>query len=407
MSGPFGNPAMVSSGGGGGGPHLTGALQFGTKGSNPAMGSIANAALGVIDMTPWYNEVASRNGGTIGYTYQPYSTTVSFWIKGYVSNPWAYGYFNYPLGGQPSGNTPTLSFMCYEGGSRDAYCELKSRSLAGFGGTDVATISHYKSRGFLYDNNVGPSSTNHDTVVNGETAGWDHIVIQTDWHLNSPTLGTYVSGVTETQACTVYVNGNPTPTTYYDNRSFMYTYEGYPWMWDDRQMVNGYNTGAYTAIPFATFVNSNAWHDPANEGAGSVLRWFANEYVGSVVGPLSNGYHGLLANLQIFPWRVEPSELGYDNAGVWSSKAYAGNWRQDAYYMQHERLSAASYVNWTETYGHYGELWGINYDFSDPINWHQDMSGNGQHFFTSLGPNNTNPNASGYITHQTNDLPPM
>lgn len=391
MSGPFGNPAMVSSGGGGG-PHITGALQFGTKGSNPVFGSIANAALGVIDMTSWFSEVASRNGGTIGYAYTPYSTTVSFWIKGYVSNNWAYSTFNYPLGGQASGSTPTLTFMGYDGGSRDANGVIYSRSLAAYGAPFAGSINLYKNYGFGYYNYVDQASTNHDTVVNGATAGWDHIVIQSDWYLNSPDRGTQVYGTTEVQALTIYVNGNLTQTQYY-LRSFDYPTEGFSLMWDDREGLTG--------TPYTTFVNSGAWHDVGYDGPSSVLRWFTDEFGGGG-GPLANGYHGLLANFQLFPWRVEPSELGYDNAGVWSSKAYAGNWRQDAYYLKTNWAGA-----YTNTYDQYGELWGINYDFSDPINWHQDMSGNGQHFFTSLGPNNTNPNASGYITHQTNDLPPM
>ena len=399
MSGPFGNPAMVSSGGGGG-PHLSGALQFGTKGSNPALGGVTNAALGVIDMTSWFSEVASRNGGTVGYAYLPYSTTVSFWIKGYVSNSFYNSTPNYPLGGNPSGQSPTLTFMGYDGGSRDSISVLYSRSLAGYGGTLVGSIDHYKNYGWSYWNQFDQASTTHDTVVNGATAGWDHILIQADWHLNSTDLGTKVSGVTEPQSVTIYVNGIQAQTQYYQ-RSFDNAFEGYNYLWADFASQNGF--------PYATFVNNNAWHDVNNDGASYIVRFFTNESGGAgAAGPLANGYHGLLANFQIFPWRVEPAELGYNNAGVWSSKAYEFSWRQNAYYMQMDRSGGtANQINWNNTFGHYGELWGMNYDFSDPSNWHQDMSGNGQHFFTSLGPNNTNPNASGYITHQTNDLPPM
>ena len=71
MSGPFGNPAMGSSGGGGGGPHITGALEFGTKGSNPTRWSIAGAGLGYPNYTSFKADFSSRPGMTFWHYGPP------------------------------------------------------------------------------------------------------------------------------------------------------------------------------------------------------------------------------------------------------------------------------------------------------------------------------------------------
>ena len=387
MSGPFGNPAMVSSGGGGANaPFLFGALEFGTKGTNPNRGSsYPNRALGLIDQRPWFNSLSSPY-----LSIYPYKWTYSFWIKGYVSNNW-FGGTNFPPSNEyNSGNAFIL--MRQDAGSRD-HIATSDQLYSGYAGVfDPATHSNYigfgKSRAYSYALGI-PNSTGSYSVSNGEMTNWAHIVVTFDWQAGQ------TSGNTN-DAMRMWFNGVPCPSYsgngYYGGISFEREPPN-PWGY------SRFNYGDY-------FTNLSTWNWSTGHLPNWIQGWFGDYGYTPAFGC---GYHGLLANFQIFPWGVDASELGYDNGGVWSAKQYAPSGVANPYRQQHE-FHSEYYDGGTATYlyNQIGELWASSYDFADPVNWHLDSSGNGMHFFRNgdLG-SSYQPHGNNYFNQVTHDLPPQ
>jgi len=366
MSGPFGNPAMVSSGGGGG-PHLTGALEFGTLGSNPVRWTTNGAGLGYVNFEPFKADFASRKGGNRLYDAYPDKVTLSFWLKPYNSANWSGSGINSLPPSQNYAST-TISQL---GAYRSSNLEILGAANTSYSWTS----SIFRNRTWYLARDVLGSETNMDTISSGKAAGWDHIMILQDW-------AAYSSGTWQ-NCLRMWVNGteitrNNTPSTYYYGIS---SYSAVPFQYlAFREGING---------DFETYMQSfNTSSNVRPDFQTSYFSFGTNQ---------QNGYHGLLANFQIFPWQVTPSELGYNNAGVWSSIPYASSFKQTAGYTESYMDSTgviSTVANQT------GELWATSYDFADATNWHYDNSGNGMHLFNHF-------HTSSYISHTTSDLPPM
>ena len=378
MSGPFGNPAMVSSGGGGANaPFLFGALEFGTKGTNPNMGSsYPNRALGVIDHRPFFNHV-----GDPYLQVYPSRWTYSFWIKGYQSNNW-FGGTNFPPVNQYNSGM-AYRLMMQDQGSRDhsAYSEQSSSA------THSQIMSLFKNRGYSYTLGI-PNSTGGYSVTNGEMTNWAHIVMVFDWQRGQ------ASGNAD-DALQMWFNGVPCTSAsngYYGGISFEFETPN-PW---------GYSVGSYG--DWFTRLSTHDWS--TGNVPNSIQAWFGD--YGSTPA-FGCGYHGLLANFQIFPWAVDVLELGYDNGGVWSAKQYAPAGVVNPYRQQQE-FASQRFDGVTYTYPPFqiGELWASSHDFADPVNWHLDNSGNGMHFFRNGDINSTyQPHGNNYFNQVTHDLPPQ
>ena len=389
MSGPFGNPAMVSSGGGASGPFLTGALEFGTKGTNPENGSLwPDRGLGLIDWRNWFTHQYSVLGD-IYTTVYPQSWTYSFWVKGYVSNNWGAG-TNFPPY-NPFNSGHAFRVFHLDQGSRDHYAYMGQTNT---GGTVFNSTSHPlmarigRSNYYLYASGVPAATENFSSLSNGEMTDWAHIVIQYDYQSTVAT-GNSDNGIK------MWFNGVLCP---------QYTYGNYQGGLDGSfEAPNPWNWSYWSNGDWYTYFNS--WNFSAGSVPPSGQNWFVDAISGSP--PFIVGFHGLLANLQIFPWAVNASELGYDNSGVWTAMQYKPAGVSNPY-RQQKLFNTTRYDGITSTPAAYnitGELWAASYDFADPVNWHYDNSGNGCHFFKTL--NGYNFHQHNYITHTTHDLPPQ
>ena len=372
MSGPFGNPAMVSSGGGGGGPHIIGALEMGTKGSNPARWSLNGSGLGFPNYQSFKTDFESRSGMGFGYNAYPDVVTISFWMKGYNSADWS-GPGNQSVPPTPSYNVCTI--LSTEFGSRDSNFEISGSATAGYS----LAVPIFRSRNWYMGREVPPANTFQDTNVNGEAAGWDHFMVTFDWKAG---VASYMD------AMKVWING--TAMTQNVNASPYYSgindYLRMPISWGAARDPS-YGIGLNYLSYMQSFDTSGL-----NGKPGSLAAFFCP------YASFTNGYHGLIANLQVFPWSVAPTDLGYNNGGVWSSIPYTGSFRQNAGYTLDYLPTSSSIA--VATYNQIGELWAASYDFSDPLDKMKDQSGNGFDFFPNF-------QTGSYIQHVTHDLPPM
>jgi hypothetical protein len=273
----------------------------------------------------------------------------------------------------PSYNICTI--LSTEFGSRDSNFEIQGSATAGYS----LSVPIFRSRNWYMGREVPPANTFQDTNVNGEAAGWDHFMVTFDWKAG---VASYMD------AMKVWING--TAMTQNVNASPYYSgindYLRMPISWGAARDPT-YGIGI-DYLPYMQSFDTSG----LNGKPGSLAAFFCP------YASFTNGYHGLIANLQVFPWSVAPTDLGYNNGGVWSSIPYTGSFRQNAGYTLDYLPTSSSIA--VATYNQIGELWAASYDFSDPLDKMKDQSGNGFDFFPNF-------QTGSYIQHVTHDLPPM